>query len=254
MKPIFILALATFIGLSWTIPAQAQVNAESDFSSRPDDVRRLLEANWMPVMTDRPQVPVELSFRLLKSGQLCDPKLCRSSGVASSDQSALMALRRSFSGGASVRLFDEEVLVKAVFGDADGGIDDAASSSRPGIVSGRNNIRVSIFKPSTMVEGRALYSSMRFAEAREVFASILLFQPDEPEALYKRAVCDLYYYGARKWAPIRGVKYLKALKELEQARLIFARYGKSRQVLTVSHWIDEVENVLAAAEKAADSD
>ncbi|MCA9815646.1 MAG: TonB C-terminal domain-containing protein [Cyanobacteriota/Melainabacteria group bacterium] len=250
MKPIFILALATFIGLSWTQPAHAlaPAHSKSELSGRPDDVRRLLEAYWVPVITDRPQDPVEFSFRLLKSGQLSDLKLTRSSGVAASDQSALMALRRTFVESAPVRLFDEEVLVKAVFGDP------VTSSNHAGIVSGRNNVRVSVFKPSTMVEGRALYSSMRFAEAREVFASILLFQPDEPEALYKRAVCDLYYYGARKWAPIRGVKYLKALKDLEQARLIFARYGKSRQVLTVSHWIDEVENVLAAAEKAAGKD
>lgn len=247
MKPIFILALNTFIGLFCVLSAQAQ--AESNFSSRQDDVRRLLDANWMPVMTEQPQEPVELSFRLLRSGQLTDLKLSRSSGVAWADQSALMALHRTFPGTAPVRMFDEEVLVKAVFGDS-----AAASPYRSGIVSGRNNVRVSVFKPSTMQEARVLYSGMRFAEARDAFANVLLFQPDHPEALYKRAVCDLYYYGARKWAPIRGVKYLKALKDLEQARLIFEHKGESRQVLKVSHWIDEVENVLAAADKAAGKD
>ncbi|MCB9469104.1 MAG: TonB C-terminal domain-containing protein [Candidatus Obscuribacterales bacterium] len=98
MKPIFILALATFIGLSWTQPALAPAPAcaKSELSSRQDDVRRLLEAYWVPVITDRPQDPVEFSFRLLKSGQLSDLKLTRSSGDAASDQSALMALRRTF--------------------------------------------------------------------------------------------------------------------------------------------------------------
>lgn len=201
-----------------------------------NDLKRLIEANWYPVFTLKRQGQSVVCFKLLKNGHFADLRLMVSSGVYLADQAALRAIVQS----TPYRAQREELLLKAVFGRHD----DGANSS--GIVSGKNGITLMVMGVSYLDEARTYYLSRHWSEARDAFSTVLMFDPFNPEAIYKKAVCDLYYYGEPKWAKIRRKKYEQSLSELSRAMDMYRSLGDSGQVLKISKWMDEVETSLVA--------
>jgi len=229
---IFYFALAALI-LSGS-PAWAGVS-----SRYLGDLKELIEANWYPVISDREQKPAEITFQILRSGFLGDLSVKRSSGLFSADQAAVNAILSSI----PYKPGDEAVNIKARFGESE------ARAEHSGIVSGRNQVFLSVVSASQMDEARVYYLSQQWSEARDAFSAVLFYDPANPEAIYKRAVCDLYYYGSKKWSAIRGEKYRRALIDLRHSRELFIKDGDTKSAIKVAKWIDEVENSLAASRK-----
>ena len=199
-------------------------------------VKKQIQANWYPVFTMQRQSQSTITFKLLENGYISDLKLLHSSGASLADQAAMSAVAKSvpFAVGG------EEIHCKAIFGSG------ASVTDHSGIVSGRNQLKLMVLVPSQLEEARVLYLSKKWSRARDAFETVLMFEPNNPEAIYKKAVCDLYYYGDSKWANIRRTKYEAARHSLSKAREMFAEIGEPETALKISKWIDEVDNKLAS--------
>lgn len=265
-------------------PAMAQQPTSPSAAYEADTARRIRRAWFPPKGAARSSICV--AFSIQPDGTMGGLRMERSSGNAMSDVAALKAIQnaspfRKTSTGGKMIVRAEMLWMPEYSGGGFNGpspmnvrvtdLTSATGTSRatsPGKNSGKNSGKptaknqgkvssngagkVSAKDAARIArnEARALFKKGEWSKAKNAWDDILKEDPNDPEALYKRAVCD-YRLFSDEGAPkvTKRDAYVAALSDLRRAKTMYSALSDNKTSSEISKLIGELESsdVLNAA-------
>lgn len=266
----------------------AQQSSSSSAAYEADTARRIKRAWFPPKGAARSSICV--AFSIQPDGTMGGLRLERSSGNAMSDVAALKAIQnaspfRKTSTGGKMIVRAELLWMPEYSGGGFNGpspmnvrvtdLTGATGTSRataPGKNSGKSSGKNSEKTPAKSQgkvssngakkvsakdaariarnEARALFEKGEWSKAKNAWDDILKEDPNDPEALYKRAVCD-YRLFSDEGAPkvTKRDAYVAALSDLRRAKTMYSALSDNKTSSEISKLIGELESseILNAA-------